>query len=367
MNTPDRTTRRSFIKAAAAAGACAGSLAVPRIAKSVAPKDEINVGLIGVGIRGYALHDGINQSEHARLGGISDISDHYIDRIKPRLKDAKTPIHRDYHSLLDDRNIDAVVIASPDHWHAQMTLDAMDADKDVSPWIMPMCFSDIWGPRRYDDRGHLIALPGSYMHWRCPTPAEIRWQIWETIRSACKGILFYTLAPEAPNARTESVPPPDIAKKNDKIILAKEPTDLGPNALTNPDGTATPQLEEIGKAYQLLAPHKALIRRWKRTDRLPAVRQHVVPPAEHVLDTAASTVCPAGRYGGRQAGLRLYAFRRLGRSLLTVPRRLSEDVYRRSADCLAQGIQRTRQGPDLADRRRQTARDDRRGHRSRGP
>lgn len=131
MNTPDRTTRRSFIKAAAAAGACAGSLAVPRIAKSVAPKDEINVGLIGVGIRGYALHDGINQSEHARLGGISDISDHYIDRIKPRLKDAKTPIHRDYHSLLDDRNIDAVVIASPDHWHAQMTLDAMDAGKDV--------------------------------------------------------------------------------------------------------------------------------------------------------------------------------------------------------------------------------------------
>ena len=143
-------------------------------------------------------------------------------------------------------------------------------DRDVSPWIMPMCFSDIWGPRRYDDRGHLIALPGSYMHWRCPKLAEIRWQIWETIRSACKGILFYTLAPEAPNAKTESLPPPDIAKKNDKIILAKEPRDLGPNALTNPDGTATPQLEEIGKAYQLLAPHKALIRRWKRTDRLVA-------------------------------------------------------------------------------------------------
>lgn len=131
MNTPDRTTRRSFIKAAAAAGACAGPLAVPRMAKSAAPNDEINVGLIGVGIRGYALHDGINQSEHARVGGISDISDHYIDRIKPRLKDPKTPIHRDYRALLDDRDIDAVVIASPDHWHARMTLDAMDAGKDV--------------------------------------------------------------------------------------------------------------------------------------------------------------------------------------------------------------------------------------------
>ena len=139
-------------------------------------------------------------------------------------------------------------------------------DKDVAPWIMPMCFSDIWGPRRYDDAGHLIALPGSYMHWRCPTLAEIRWQIWEAIRGGCKGVIFYTLAPEAPNANTESLPPPDIAEKNEKIILAKEPTDLGPNALTNPNGTATPQLEEVGKAYQFLAPHKALIRRWKRID-----------------------------------------------------------------------------------------------------
>jgi hypothetical protein len=136
-----------------------------------------------------------------------------------------------------------------------------------------MCFSDIWGPRRYDERGHLVALPGSYMHWRCPTLAEIRWQIWESIRSGCKGIIFYTLAPEAPSAQTESLPPPEIAKQNDKIGLAKEPTDLGPNALTNPDGTATPQLEEIGEAYRLLAPHKPFIHRWKRTNELAATVQ----------------------------------------------------------------------------------------------
>lgn len=135
--------------------------------------------------------------------------------------------------------------------------------RDVAPWVMPMCFSDIWGPRRYDDRGHLIALPGAYMHWRCPTLAEIRWQIWETIRSRGKGVIFYTLAPEAPDPKTASLPPPDIAQQNDQIILAKEPTDLGPNALTNPDGTATPQLEEIGRAYRLIAAHKALIRRWR--------------------------------------------------------------------------------------------------------
>ncbi len=131
MNRSTATPRRSFLKKAAAAGAMAGSLALPRIARSAAPSEQIVVGLIGVGIRGYALHDGINQSEHARVGAISDISDHYIDRIKPRLKDPATPIHRDYRAVLDDRNIDAVVIATPDHWHAQMTLDALDAGKHV--------------------------------------------------------------------------------------------------------------------------------------------------------------------------------------------------------------------------------------------
>ncbi len=153
--------------------------------------------------------------------------------------------------------------------NAQRMVDAI-GDKNVVPWIMPMCFSDIWGPRRYDARGHLIALPGAYMHWRCPTLAEIRWQIWEAIRSGCKGILFYTLAPEAPNPKTESLPPPEIAKTNEKIVLAAEPTDLGPNALTNPDGSPTPQLEEIGRAHKRLGPHKALVRRWKRSGSVTA-------------------------------------------------------------------------------------------------
>ncbi len=129
--TGSRTTRRAFIKTTAVVGACAGSLALPRFARSAAPNEEVNVGLIGVGIRGYALHKGVNTSKLARIAAISDISDHYIDRIKPQLKDSQTPIHKDYRKLLDDKSIDAIVIAAPDHWHAQMTLDALDAGKDV--------------------------------------------------------------------------------------------------------------------------------------------------------------------------------------------------------------------------------------------
>ncbi|MGE3779429.1 MAG: Gfo/Idh/MocA family protein, partial [Pirellulaceae bacterium] len=93
--------------------------------------ERVRVGLIGVGIRGYELHRDIRQSPHAHVGGIADLSDHYVERIRPELADPRTTIHRDYRALLDDKSIDAVVIAAPDHWHAQMTLDALDAGKDV--------------------------------------------------------------------------------------------------------------------------------------------------------------------------------------------------------------------------------------------
>jgi hypothetical protein len=98
-------------------------------------------------------------------------------------------------------------------------------EKQAVPWIMGMCFSDIWGPRKYDSQWHLVGLPGSYLHWRCPSLAEMRWQVWETLRSRCRGIFIYTLAPEAPNPETESLPPPDVAWKH---VLAKVITKAGP-------------------------------------------------------------------------------------------------------------------------------------------
>jgi hypothetical protein len=128
-------------------------------------------------------------------------------------------------------------------------------------WVMGMCFSDIWGPRQYDSRQHLIGLPGSYLHWRAPTLAEMRWQVWETFRSGARGFVCYTLAPEAPDPKTAALAPPKVAWTE---VLAKKETDLGPNALTNPDGSTTPQLTELGRVYARLTPHLALLRRWRR-------------------------------------------------------------------------------------------------------
>ncbi len=130
-------------------------------------------------------------------------------------------------------------------------------------WVMAQCFSEIWGPRRFDVNGHLIGLAGSYLHWKCPTLAEMRWQVWESLRSGSKGIIIYMVAPEAPNPATETAPSPTSVPPS---ILATQVTDLGPNALTKPDSTATPQLQELGIAYRRIRPHAALIRRWERLD-----------------------------------------------------------------------------------------------------
>jgi predicted dehydrogenase len=126
-----RSNRRTFLKTVSTLGIAVSAVEMPRLARARSLTGEINVGLIGLGVRGYELHEELRRLPGVRVGGISDASEHYLDRIRPRLQNTQTPAHHDYRRLLDDREIDAVVIATPDHWHAAMTLDALDAGKDV--------------------------------------------------------------------------------------------------------------------------------------------------------------------------------------------------------------------------------------------
>ncbi|MCI0534355.1 MAG: Gfo/Idh/MocA family oxidoreductase [Verrucomicrobiales bacterium] len=137
MQTPlhtrhvSRSNRRKFLKTVTVAGVAISSVEMPRIARARDLAGKINVGLIGLGVRGYELHEDLRRCKGVRVAGISDLSEHYFDRIKPRLENPQTPAHYDYRRLLDDREIDAIIIATPDHWHAAMTLDALAASKDV--------------------------------------------------------------------------------------------------------------------------------------------------------------------------------------------------------------------------------------------
>src|SRR5947209_5093384 len=119
----DQLTRRDLAKGAALATA----LSYSRIAGA---NDRVGVGHIGLGNRGDQVHDAFLEHGDQQTVAVCDLRDDYMDfAVK---KSRGTPArYKDYKKLLEDKNVDAVVIATPDHWHALMFVDACHAGKDV--------------------------------------------------------------------------------------------------------------------------------------------------------------------------------------------------------------------------------------------
>ncbi len=92
--------------------------------------DRVRVGYIGLGNRGDQVHDAFLEHGDQQTVAVCDLKDSYMDfAIK---KSRATPKkYSDYKKLLDDKDVDAVVVATPDHWHALMFIDACNAGKDV--------------------------------------------------------------------------------------------------------------------------------------------------------------------------------------------------------------------------------------------
>ena len=126
------TDRRSFLQATSgAAAATAVSLGVHSEAST--QKDIVNVGLIGCGgIMNQHASTLSQNGMRARVSWLCDLDASQIERIKGRLKGPASPQETDrFERVLDDKNVDAVVIATPHHWHVPVALRAMQAGKDV--------------------------------------------------------------------------------------------------------------------------------------------------------------------------------------------------------------------------------------------
>ncbi len=129
-------TRRSVL-AASAAGA---ALAAVGGASAQAPNanGRIRLGYIGVGGRAQTHLDSAikiqNEDKTVEIASICDVFNRYRDQVVAKVKAGVGTAPKqtgDYREILSDPTIDAVVIATPDHWHARQTLDALKAGKHV--------------------------------------------------------------------------------------------------------------------------------------------------------------------------------------------------------------------------------------------
>lgn len=92
--------------------------------------DRLQVGYIGVGNRGDQVHDAFLEHGDAQTVAVCDLRDDYMDFAVKKSR-ATPKKYKEYKKLLEDKDVQAVAIATPDHWHALQFIDACNAGKDV--------------------------------------------------------------------------------------------------------------------------------------------------------------------------------------------------------------------------------------------
>jgi predicted dehydrogenase len=132
------TTRRTFTKTAVAATALSYS-------NILGANDKLRMGYIGLGNRGDQVHDAFLEQGDQVTAAVCDLREDYMDFAVKKSR-ATPKKYKEYKKLLDDKEIDAVAIATPDHWHALMFIDACRAGKDV--YVEKPLSLTIWEGRR---------------------------------------------------------------------------------------------------------------------------------------------------------------------------------------------------------------------------
>ncbi|MDP2999719.1 MAG: Gfo/Idh/MocA family oxidoreductase [Bryobacterales bacterium] len=134
-------TRRDF----AGGASLATALSYSRV---LGANDRVRMGYIGVGNRGAQVHDDFLEFGDQQTVAVCDLRDDYMDFAVQKSR-AQPKKYKEYRKLLDDKDVDAVVIATPDHWHALMFIDACNAGKDVYV-EKPLCTTVVEGRRMVD-------------------------------------------------------------------------------------------------------------------------------------------------------------------------------------------------------------------------
>ncbi len=118
--------RRNFLRGAAQSAAVLTAASYSRV---LGANDRVNLGVIGPGERGQFVMSLFQKTEQVDVGALCDIYAAHIDQAKQKAPNAKA--FSDHRRLLEMKELDAVLIGTPDHWHAVCAIDALNAGKDV--------------------------------------------------------------------------------------------------------------------------------------------------------------------------------------------------------------------------------------------
>lgn len=148
-------------------------------------------------------------------------------------------------------------------------------------WFMGQMFGDVWG-RHWFNGKKMVVYPGSYLHWRMPTEAESRWQIWEALRLGTKGVFFYVLHPPVPlMVPPEKVTDPKLKKQiarmdkaaataaswKPKQKLTDKTVKIDPGeGMLRPGGKPTPQMLATAPVMKLIRANEQLLVNRRKAD-----------------------------------------------------------------------------------------------------
>ena len=130
------STRRNFIRTASvlAAGSLLPVDALPKARIKVSQANKIKVGLIGARSQGYSNLASFLKNPEVECVAISDIDNSFLASRSAdveKLGFAKPKLYGDYRKMLENKDIDIVIIGTPDHWHCLQFVDSLEAGKHV--------------------------------------------------------------------------------------------------------------------------------------------------------------------------------------------------------------------------------------------
>ena len=132
----NNTTRRKFIRNSALAGVgLSYSFSAKSYANILGANDRVNLAVAGLNGRGNAhLSAARNLKSKAQIVGLCDVDNRVFEKVFEKYGDyvdRNVAIYEDVRDVLNDKNVDALTIATPDHWHAPMAIMAMQSGKQV--------------------------------------------------------------------------------------------------------------------------------------------------------------------------------------------------------------------------------------------